>query len=514
MPLAWVFGASILGSVVGAVGATSAADTQAAGQERAAQTQRDMFNQTTANEQPYMNAGYGASDTLSQLMGRTGTPGTNVGDTGLAQGYLTQQFNPTQAQMEAYPGYQFARDQGDQAVRNADTPNQGALSGATLKDLMKFNVGTANQFYGQYFNQFQQQQNNVFNRLSGIASLGQNAAAGVGNNGAQLGTGIAQAQAGAAASQAGGIVGATNSISGGLNTGAGMMYLNANGNSGERGYGGSGSNTNPSSFYAQNGMDTGGGFNPALVGPGGKVGGAVYSGMKKFDGTKMPAHLADGGPVYSPFQDGGEGMGNILGEGSVSTSPQPLNQVMTPQSGGMTGGMTGGIFGGMTGGAFINAIPNSAPDRVVQASWPNGGQNGGQSYSAQPFSDPLSQLMQPSQPAGQPTRVDGVPQGAANGPQTPPAAAPQQLNNMMGQGQQNSPEPWMNDAGLEVGKGSKDGGPIYGPGGPRDDKVPAMLSNGEHVVDAASVNAMGGGNNAVGQKRLNKLRELLQKGAK
>ena len=506
MPLAWVFGASILGSVVGAVGATSAADTQAAGQERAAQTQRDMFNQTTANEQPYMNAGYGASDTLSQLMGRSGTPGTNVGDTGLAQGYLTQQFNPTQAQMEAYPGYQFARDQGDQAVRNADTPNQGALSGATLKDLMKFNVGTANQFYGQYFNQFQQQQNNVFNRLSGIASLGQNAAAGVGNNGAQLGTGIAQAQAGAAASQAGGIVGATNSISGGLGTGAGMMYLNANGNSGERGYGGSGSNTNPSSFYAQNGMDTGGGFNPVM-----KDGG--------------PVRFANGGPVYSPFQDGGEGMGNILSGGDAPPNTSQPSTQSAPPSQSQPGGMTGGIFGGMTGGAFINAIPNSAPDRVVQASWPNGGQNGGQSYSAQPFSDPLSQLMQPGAGmAGQPTRVDGVPQGAANGPQTPqgaangpqtpPAAAPQQLNNMMGQGQQNSPEPWMNDAGLEVGKGSKDGGPIYGPGGPRDDKVPAMLSNGEHVVDAASVNAMGGGNNAVGQKRLNKLRELLQKGAK
>jgi hypothetical protein len=48
--------------------------------------------------------------------------------------------------------------------------------------------------------------------LSSIASLGQNAAGNVGNNGAQLGTGIAQAQAGAAASQAGGIVGATNAI--------------------------------------------------------------------------------------------------------------------------------------------------------------------------------------------------------------------------------------------------------------------------------------------------------------
>jgi hypothetical protein len=35
----------------------------------------------------------------------------------------------------------------------------------------------------------------------------------------------------------------------------------------------------------------------------------------------------------------------------------------------------------------------------------------------------------------------------------------------------------------------KDGGWISGPGGPRDDKVPAMLSNDEFVVNAASAKA-------------------------
>lgn len=36
------------------------------------------------------------------------------------------------------------------------------------------------------------------------------------------------------------------------------------------------------------------------------------------------------------------------------------------------------------------------------------------------------------------------------------------------------------------------GGAIYGPGGPRDDKVPALLSNGEHVLTASDVAALGG----------------------
>lgn len=36
------------------------------------------------------------------------------------------------------------------------------------------------------------------------------------------------------------------------------------------------------------------------------------------------------------------------------------------------------------------------------------------------------------------------------------------------------------------------GGPIFGPGGPTDDRIPAMLSNGEHVWTAAEVAAAGG----------------------
>jgi murein DD-endopeptidase MepM/ murein hydrolase activator NlpD len=36
------------------------------------------------------------------------------------------------------------------------------------------------------------------------------------------------------------------------------------------------------------------------------------------------------------------------------------------------------------------------------------------------------------------------------------------------------------------------GGPVFGPGGPTADRVPAWLSNGEHVLTAAEVRAMGG----------------------
>lgn len=173
-----------------------------------------MFNTINQQEQPFINAGYGATKTLSELLG-TAAPtgdGGNASGTNLPGGYLTQTFNPTQEELQKYPGFQFSLQTGGQALTNANTPAMGALSGASIKSLMDFNQNLAQTYYGNYFNQYQTQQQNIFNRLSQIAGLGQSAATQVGNAGTSLGTGIAQAQAAQAGSLAAGTVGATNSI--------------------------------------------------------------------------------------------------------------------------------------------------------------------------------------------------------------------------------------------------------------------------------------------------------------
>ncbi len=213
----WAAAAAIVGAaVVGGVASNAAASKQASADKQAANTQAGMFNTITGNEQPYLNAGNSAETTLSQLLGTasaTGAGGTAAG-TNLAGGYLTQTFNPTMQSLEQTPGYQFSLQQGDQAVQNSAAASTGAVSGAALKSLSAFNQGLASTQYQNSFNNFQTQQNNIFNRLSSIASLGQNAAGNLGNSGAQLGTGIAQAQAAAGSSQAAGIVGASNSLTG------------------------------------------------------------------------------------------------------------------------------------------------------------------------------------------------------------------------------------------------------------------------------------------------------------
>lgn len=228
-------GGTVISGAMQADAAGDAADTQANAQRQAAQTQVDMFNKINKQEQPFIQSGYGANAALNQLLGLQ--PG-NVG--GLKNGFLTQQFNPTKEDLQNYPGYKFALDTGTQAVRNSLTPTQGALSGATLKDMTKFAEDTANTYYGNYFNQFETQRSNIFNRLSGILGLGQNAASQVGTAGTSLGSGIAGATAAAGGSQAAGQIGAANAYSGAINNGTGMIYLNSIMNQGNSGGGGGG----------------------------------------------------------------------------------------------------------------------------------------------------------------------------------------------------------------------------------------------------------------------------------
>lgn len=221
-------------AAVGAVGSIVAGGEQASGQKAAAATQQGMFNTINAQEQPFIKGGYGAETQLQQLMGIGGNPH--------APGYgsLSKSFTPADYLANQDPGYQFQLQTGAQALRNAETPGVGSLSGQSLKDLMLFNQGAAATGYQNAFNRFTTQQNNVFARLSGLAGLGQNAASNVGTAGTSLGTGIAQAQAAQAGSIAGGIVGATNAAT----TPAYLAYLSGNNNN---------SNNNPANWDTQSG---------------------------------------------------------------------------------------------------------------------------------------------------------------------------------------------------------------------------------------------------------------------
>lgn len=220
-------GGAILGASISASGAESAAQTQAAALGRSADIQKSMFDQTTANESPFLGAGIGATSQLNYLLGM-GTPGTGrtpdgagtaASSTAGGFGSLLSPFT-TDTFKTMSPAYQFELQQGGQGTLNQDSSSQGAMSGAALKDLMSFNQNHANTSFSNAFNQYQTQQNNVFGRLNSLATLGQGAASNQATGASSFANSIGNSTAAQGAALGAGQVGAANAWSGGLQSAA------------------------------------------------------------------------------------------------------------------------------------------------------------------------------------------------------------------------------------------------------------------------------------------------------
>jgi hypothetical protein len=132
-----------------------------------------------------------------------------------AFGSFTKPFDVEEFYKQQDPGYAFRLQQGQQAVQNRNSAGSGALSGAAYKDLIDYNQNEASTEYGHAFDRYQTSQGNIFNRLSSLAQLGQNAAAGVGAQGTQLAGNAGSLYGQAGAAQGAGIVGAGNALADG-----------------------------------------------------------------------------------------------------------------------------------------------------------------------------------------------------------------------------------------------------------------------------------------------------------
>lgn len=188
LPVA-VLGAGALSAGVGAFGASSAAGAQRDAANTAAQTQLHMYDQTRSDLQPYMQGGQNAFSNLSSLLGIGGSPNS--------AGMMSA--------LQNYPGYQFAMQQGGQALDRSAASRGTLLSGGQIKDQLAYGQGMGSQLFDKYFNQNSQ-----------LASIGENAAAGAGNAGMNAANGAASAQMAGGTAAASGIAGTTNAIQGGL----------------------------------------------------------------------------------------------------------------------------------------------------------------------------------------------------------------------------------------------------------------------------------------------------------
>ena len=213
-------GTSLLGGLFGSSAAEQAAQEQAAAEQKGINYLQGEQSTGLANYQPYLNAGQGATNTLSSLLG---TPG---------QGLLTPWSGtftaPTAAQAEQTPGYQFQLQQGLSAAQNSAAGRGGLLSGRTLADLNNYAQGTASSNYQNTFNNsltqyqsayntFQNNQNNEYSRLMGMSGEGLTAAQGAGNLLSNLGGDVASLYGAQGAAKAAGTIGSANAWSSALN---------------------------------------------------------------------------------------------------------------------------------------------------------------------------------------------------------------------------------------------------------------------------------------------------------
>jgi hypothetical protein len=138
-------------------GALKASGQVVAGQEAAIGTAKDTLAKQTENQTPYMTAGTDALATLSA---------------GLAPG---GQFNKpfTMADAQNMPAYNFALEQGKQAIGNAAAAGGTELSSNNIQNLGKFAEGTAAQYEQQAFNQWLAQNNLSLGALQNMVATGQ-----------------------------------------------------------------------------------------------------------------------------------------------------------------------------------------------------------------------------------------------------------------------------------------------------------------------------------------------------
>ena len=197
----WMLPAAMAASsLLGANAASSAADTQAAAANRAADLQQKQYEQTRADLEPWRKAGVNALGKLEGMADYT-------------------MFGPEQFSKD--PGYGFRLAEGQKALDRQAAARGGLISGGALKAAQRFGQELGSQEYTNAFNRYQIERNAKLGPYQSLAQVGQTTANQLGGFGAANASNVGNLMTGGAAAQAAGQVGASNAITGGLGT-----YLN------------------------------------------------------------------------------------------------------------------------------------------------------------------------------------------------------------------------------------------------------------------------------------------------
>lgn len=180
----------LTGAKQAAKGAQKAAQTEATAAEKAIAEQRSARLDAQELQNPFVQAGRSSLAAQMSLIGLNGT---------------AQQQNSINGLL-ASPEYSTAVRQGEEAILQNAAATGGLRGGNTQNSLARYRGDLLSNLYSEQFN-----------RLGGLTSLGQNAAAGVGNNGLAVANNIGSLLQQQGAALAGGQIAKGNLVSNNLN---------------------------------------------------------------------------------------------------------------------------------------------------------------------------------------------------------------------------------------------------------------------------------------------------------
>jgi len=193
---------AIIGGALIGGGASIAASRQAAGgADRATEESRRQFDIQREDQLPFIETGQSALARLRSLFGlsRGDDPG-GAGDFSF---------------FEESPGFQFRKEQGEEAVNRSLVARGKALSGQGVKESIRFASGLAAQEFGSFFD-----------RLASLAGIGQKGAAQSAAAGAVSAGQVGRAEIAGGNARASAFAGLNNAFQGGLSNFLLLQQLN------------------------------------------------------------------------------------------------------------------------------------------------------------------------------------------------------------------------------------------------------------------------------------------------
>jgi hypothetical protein len=206
-----VGGGSVVSGVMGAKAAKSAARTQAASADYAAELQKEQFDKQVELQAPFREAGLTAQNKLLDYMGLSEGAG----------GKYARDFSMADFQQD--PGYAFRMSEGMKALDRTAASRGGLLSGAALKGAQRFGQDLGSQEYQNAFNRYQTNRANQLNPLQSLMGSSQTATNAMGQAGQNYATNAGNAYMNAGNARASGYVGSANAWSNAIG-GAANMY--------------------------------------------------------------------------------------------------------------------------------------------------------------------------------------------------------------------------------------------------------------------------------------------------